>query len=343
MVTVTNKKQLKDAILSFAEQIKFQTFDPNGLIKQTLREYPELLVYLSSLNPILSFGEIRARLTYFNQDVCLQNVKKAQSPEDLIAVLHDVVSRFCTKTLILTKSSIDWNRLAGSFFQEYKGYYSNLTEFSGSARSTCESEWIVVCIECGFRIGSVMLRMMDKEVDKEVERLKNALFCNSMSDGVKVYVAHNYLAKTITYYNRDDATPLERSYMQSAYGALINKKCVCQGYAEAYKLILDSIGIECAVICGKIRGSAEYHAWNVIRINGKAYHVDVTWDSLGGGVKQDEHFAKSDEFFKATRLWERNPRFICNVSDNLLSHVRSEIMINTRKYIMEGADRNYLK
>ena len=344
MVIVNNAEQFRNAIVAFEETVELKTYDPVNLINQTYKKYPEVLGYLCSLNTAPSFyGKVVVNLKYRNQDVPLKFIKLANTDEKFLDFMHETVSYYRLKSVIILKNGVRWEQLYQEFFDEYHAYYSNLTQIQVEGYSTFDDDKIAVTLNCSYRIGSIMLGIMERAVDEEVARLKQVLFCDAMPDRIKAYVAHNYLAKSITYYNRDDASPLDRSYMQSAYGALINKKCVCQGYAEAYKRILDEIGIENGIICGKIIGSEEYHAWNVIVLDGKAYHVDVTWDSLGNGAKNDEHFAKNDDYFKSTRIWARRPKYVCNSTVNILPEIRAEIIMNTRKYILAGVDRNYLR
>jgi hypothetical protein len=56
--------------------------------------------------------------------------------------------------------------------------------------------------------------------------------------------------------------------------ALLDRTAVCDGYAAAYSYLLDKVGIE-SDLC--VSESLE-HAWNIVYLDGKAYHVDVTWD-----------------------------------------------------------------
>ena len=65
----------------------------------------------------------------------------------------------------------------------------------------------------------------------------------------------------------------------SAYGALIDRQCVCEGYAEIFQYLLYKRGILALRVTG-ISGRGGRHAWNIVRINGEYYHVDVTWDDL---------------------------------------------------------------
>lgn len=86
----------------------------------------------------------------------------------------------------------------------------------------------------------------------------------------KVLAAQIYLRSNVNYVESKD-------YLQhTAYGALVNKEAVCEGYAKAYKLLMDAMGIPCDVVIN------EEHAWNVVCLEGKWYLVDVTNDDTSG-------------------------------------------------------------
>ncbi len=59
--------------------------------------------------------------------------------------------------------------------------------------------------------------------------------------------------------------------LRSIYGAFIDKRCVCVGYAYATQYILRKYGIECSTI------SNEVHAWNLVKLEGDYYYIDTTW------------------------------------------------------------------
>lgn len=343
MKTVKTCEQFKNAITSFQPKVLLGTYNVEKFIEDTYKKYPEVLCYFCGYKtlPALIPGAYLL-VNYRNQEIQTKNITVVNDKEELIEALHDALSHYRLKCAIIVPASTSPERTLSLFFNEYSGYYSNLVNYTYYLGETFEKNKIALTFDFNYRIGSVMLGIMERAVDDEVEKLIKTLFCAGMTDGEKAYVAHNYLAKSIEYYNRNDASSLDRSYMQSAYGALIKKKCVCQGYAEAYKRILNAVGIECAVICGKIIGSEEYHAWNVVIINGNRYHVDVTWDSIGAGMKSNEYFLKSDEYFIATRLWQRTPKYICPPAKNPLPEIRAKIMLNTKKYISLGVDRKYL-
>lgn len=74
--------------------------------------------------------------------------------------------------------------------------------------------------------------------------------------------------------------PNRLALSHTAYGALINKKAVCDGYATAYQYLCHLCGIEAIVIRGNAgeSGSMGSHAWSAVKLGGDWYDLDVTWD-----------------------------------------------------------------
>lgn len=88
----------------------------------------------------------------------------------------------------------------------------------------------------------------------------------------KIKSIHDYLANNIVY----DDTIAEPNIFD-VYGALITGVCVCEGYAEAFKLLCDREGIPCITAVGTGNGGA--HKWNMVQMeDGEWYTLDATWD-----------------------------------------------------------------
>ncbi|MDE6404614.1 MAG: InlB B-repeat-containing protein [Lachnospiraceae bacterium] len=95
-----------------------------------------------------------------------------------------------------------------------------------------------------------------------------------MSDLQKAIVLHDYLAVNCEYdYENLNANTLP-SESFNIYGVFVKRTAVCQGYALAYKYLLNQVGIECHMVTS----TAMNHAWNLIKLDGQYYQVDVTWD-----------------------------------------------------------------
>lgn len=60
----------------------------------------------------------------------------------------------------------------------------------------------------------------------------------------------------------------------TAFGALVNKTAVCDGYSRAYIVLLKEAGINAYYV-----GSEEMnHSWVLAKLDGTCYHIDITWD-----------------------------------------------------------------
>ena len=91
-------------------------------------------------------------------------------------------------------------------------------------------------------------------------------------------------------------------YDQSAYSCIVNGKTVCSGYARAFQYLMHQMGTPVYYVVGKTYDGGE-HAWNLIRINGKFYNVDVTWDDSIGEKRSDDvhaYFNITDEAISKT-------------------------------------------
>lgn len=89
------------------------------------------------------------------------------------------------------------------------------------------------------------------------------------SDYEKIRFVYEYLINTTDY---DSESPNN----QNIQSALLGHNSVCAGYSKAFQYILHRMGMFCAYITGRTRDGGD-HGWNLVRIDGVYYHVDVTW------------------------------------------------------------------
>ena len=120
---------------------------------------------------------------------------------------------------------------------------------------------------------------------EKIEAIRKQIIHNKPgNDHEDIKMVHDYLVENIEY-----DTSLQEKNIYNIYGALINGKCVCEGYARAFKYLLDGLGIESTMVIGKginSSGQSENHAWNYVKLENNWYAVDCTWDDpviIGGG------------------------------------------------------------
>lgn len=89
-----------------------------------------------------------------------------------------------------------------------------------------------------------------------------------MDDYDKLKFFHDYLVK-----NCENDT--ESPYSDTIYGTLVQKKALCEGYAKTFSYLCNLAGIENTIVTGLTQVP---HMWNMVKLGGNWYHVDVTWD-----------------------------------------------------------------
>ena len=122
-----------------------------------------------------------------------------------------------------------------------------------------------------------------EEMRKALEEAADACIAGidpGFSDYGKIKAVYEYLINETDY----DADAKDSQCVQSA---LLGHASVCAGYSKAFQFILHRMGYFCTYITGTIEGGGD-HAWNIVRIDGNYYHVDVTWGDPVFATEQEE-------------------------------------------------------
>lgn len=124
-------------------------------------------------------------------------------------------------------------------------------------------------------------KIIQDAVKEKVDEIAGEIFKPGMSYIDREIAINNYLAENVEYDNDAAEQLIEEGKVKeefydsfNAYGALIEGVAVCEGYAEAFKILCDRAGIDCIIVTGELEGVG--HAWNRVKIGCKWYDVDVT-------------------------------------------------------------------
>lgn len=99
----------------------------------------------------------------------------------------------------------------------------------------------------------------------------------------RMLYCHDALAKRCRYKEEAVGDPDRYPSAFTAYGALVEKEAVCEGYARAFVLLLSQAGIAGTTVTGTANGAA--HMWNVAEPDGIGVEIDVTWDDSPEGLR----------------------------------------------------------
>lgn len=143
---------------------------------------------------------------------------------------------------------------------------------------------IAICTAPGWKL-SVQYRYTPEEALRIERKLKAAIDnvtaaaikCGLTEEQTLQYL-HDFLAANVRYEHADKTYHKAHSIL----GPLMHGRSVCEGYAKAFKILCDASGISCIVLYGITNEERDLdkanHAWNVVKMNGKCFHIDVTWD-----------------------------------------------------------------
>ncbi len=116
-------------------------------------------------------------------------------------------------------------------------------------------------------------RMLN-ECDAAAQRMVGDLISSRLDDITKALIIHDRIIVNCEYDLAGVNSGNISNESQEMYGVLVNGMGNCQGYAFAYMYLLSKVGIK-SYICSS---EDMFHDWNIVIINGKKYHVDVTFD-----------------------------------------------------------------
>lgn len=107
-------------------------------------------------------------------------------------------------------------------------------------------------------------KAQEDQISARIKQVMAVIVKPGMSEDRKVKNIHDWVVKNVKY----DETIRERS----AYAGFFRGKTVCQGYSLMMYKMLKTAGVYNRIIVN------QKHAWNVVRINNRFYHLDATWD-----------------------------------------------------------------
>lgn len=100
------------------------------------------------------------------------------------------------------------------------------------------------------------------------------LIPDDYSDYEKILFVNDYLCTNYKYDIRYYTNNAAKLHISNAYDFFKEGKGVCQAYTLAFMAIMDELCIR----CDSVLSEEMNHLWNLVELNGKWYHIDVTWN-----------------------------------------------------------------
>ena len=193
------------------------------------------------------------------------------------------------------------------------GYYRIRVKITDSKEHTAMSK------EYDLKVNERQLKSDDEYADMIVASLINS----NMNDFDKVLAIHNWIIDNTEYdiegYSSGDISA--KSYRAS--GVFEEGLAVCDGYTKAFELMASKAGLSVNRVAGTAvnnYGNREAHAWNQVKVDGKWYNIDVTWDdpiidgSSSGNNLSYKYFLLPDSSFKDHTPDASSTRYSCTTA-----------------------------
>lgn len=169
----------------------------------------------------------------------------------------------------------------------------------------------------------------DQRLFAMIDEIGKMIFKPEMTEYEMEKAAHQFLIDTLVYDTRTEFIEEIPESSFHALGALETGTAVCRGYAELMALLMNRVGIPCRIVAGVADGVS--HAWNIVLLDGKSYHVDVTWDDpvnmTGENTLRYDYFNVTDMEMMNSHVWEVDDYPACyETSENY--YVKNNLVID---------------
>ena len=133
-------------------------------------------------------------------------------------------------------------------------------------------------------------KQLKNAIDEEAEDILFNI-TDTMSDFDKIMAVHDYMALHYSY---------DTTYQNHSISIMTTKTGVCQAYAYAFKHMMNILGIDCTYV----KSDPMAHMWNLVKLDDKWYHIDLTWDDpvpdTFGQVRHNYALKSTDAFMCTT-------------------------------------------
>ncbi len=147
------------------------------------------------------------------------------------------------------------------------------------------------------------------KIDQFVKETVNKLINEEDDSYSKLLALHRFVVDNYQYDTNKD------SPIHDTYELIINKKGVCSAYTGLFHKLIIQAGFNARIIINNAyatdkNGTSSSHAWNLVELGGKYYHIDVTWDDpvtpFNINSPNLKYFLKSDAFMENDHSWNRD-------------------------------------
>lgn len=227
--------------------------------------------------------------------------KLQDNEKDLYVAIHNGISRL-ENEIVLIQDLDEEVELTSENIGDVLDFYmkDNPGVFYVSSQYTLEQSKVmhyqIVKLHLTYHYSEADIQSHIAILENKIDEVISKRITQGMTDYEKELTLHDYLLENTEYYHCADvkSIPYEK---HTAYSALINNSCVCDGFSKAFSLLLDKVNIENIVVSGFVNNTT--HSWNLVKLEDEWYNIDVTSNNqtMEDGLRVKTHifFNVNDE------------------------------------------------
>lgn len=143
------------------------------------------------------------------------------------------------------------------------------------------------------------------KINKKLDEIEKEIINKNKSDKDNILAIHDYIINTTKYSEEENV-----NISNTAIGALFDGYTKCNGYTDAAALLLDRLNIKNIRIVSAGDDETEPHIWNLVYLDNKWLHLDLTWDDPINNLNKDflyhDHFLKTNEEDNNKHIFDKN-------------------------------------
>lgn len=257
-----------------------------------------LLIPMQTLAQTAELGRVISSETKFKQEVL--SAKQTKTVKQLVKQLQQPMTE--RKKRIVLNYSGKWDDTHINFEKallnvlladEYLAF-----DYRGYSYSTYEKNGKLV-IDVVF--DYYQTKNQHLYVKQQVAKIAKNETKPEMTQHEKVKVLHDYIVDNVAYdYSLDQG-------VNAPYFALKGGETLCNGYAMLMYLLLKEVGVEARLVSGEAGTGRqkEFHAWNMVKLDGVWYQLDVTWNDYDDGTIRYKYYLLSDKTMRQDHSWKK--------------------------------------
>lgn len=287
LFSLKSDMSFKDSI-GYFETVAKQVLDIDNFENIVTNSNVDYTQIITSSNKYFYYEQLddNGKIIYTALDNNLNKLKEENYVIDFSTTFNDLLN---TTTGQYKLNKAFQSALDAFFYDHPELFYLDLSNFSLNTKCISIGALKTYTVEIAPKNNSYLHSNFNSKQKvnvaiNTVEKIKNNIINTVYEYNTyeKIKYVHDMLVNSIEYDSN-------KQNIHNIYGALVDKKVVCEGYAKAFKYLMDELDIECILVSGvatNSSGKEESHMWNYVRLNNEWYGVDVTWDDpiIDGGT-----------------------------------------------------------